>query len=143
MTNKIVTAQADTFKPVEGFICTIDMSTDDGRDKMLNALNGAAPLTRIPVGTEFDVVDVITMPGERKSRETGAVNTCQNTYLLVRMDDGSVKPFVTQSDGIKRSINIIMTAYPSCHKSNTDCLTMAVKEENLANGNVTKSLVLL
>ena len=93
----------------------------------LRALNDAESLAEsVPENATLEVVDFVVTPGVRRSRIQGQPDTeCLNVYILTR--DG--RAFMTQSDGIARSVQQIMALYPESPR-------------NLeGNGNTLKTLV--
>lgn len=122
--NAIVSANNTT----DGFICTVDLSTDEGKIAAANALNAAIPLKDYKEKT-FTIVDVIQMPGKRAVSGTD----CKNSYII--LSDGTI--LFSQSDGIGRAIE----SYGNIWRNGFgDGLTVEVEEKPLANGNTMKTL---
>ena len=120
------------------FLNTVNMTNDEGKIAVLNAINSAISLKEAK-DTVLDVCDCITMPGTRKGRNGMPDTECQNTYLI----DTEGNAWFTQSDGIARSVRSIAMLYPDFGKSRTDgCLHVRVDERQLANGNTIKNLVI-
>lgn len=116
---------------------TLDLATIEGKKVTLNALNSAVSLNDFN-DTPLTIVDIITTPGERKSRNAGVADTpCQNTYLI----DYEGKAYFTQSDGIARSVNAIL-AFLTAEEIHAG-IAMCVRSTKLPNGNTIKSLELL
>lgn len=116
---------------------TLDLATIEGKKATLNALNSAVSLNDFN-DTPLTIVDIITTPGVRKSRNAGVADTpCQNTYLI----DYEGKAYFTQSDGIARSVNGIL-AFLTADEIHTG-IPMCVRSTKLTNGNTIKSLELL
>lgn len=116
---------------------TLDLATIEGKKATLNALNSAVSLNDFN-DTPLTIVDIITTPGVRKSRNAGVADTpCQNTYLI----DYEGKAYFTQSDGIARSVNGIL-AFLTADEIHTG-IAMCVRSTKLPNGNTIKSLELL
>lgn len=125
------------FSIPHGYICTVDLSTIEGKLELANALNGAVSM-RDMVGATLRVVNIVTTQGVRS--RTG--EECVNSYLIC--DDGTV--YFSQSDGIARSLKVIVAIL-------TDPQTLEfmnpiemgvglqVRETILGNGNTLKSLV--
>ena len=121
-------------------LSTVTMESDHDKNRVLRALNMAESLaTAVQPGQPFDVVDVFQTPGVRRSRMEGMPDMpCTNTYFLCA--DG--RALMTQSDGIARSCNMLLALYPDCGKdTERGCLTLAVSERKLSNGNTIKSVV--
>ena len=119
-------------------INTMNLATVDGKIDTINALNAAISL-KDAKDTVLDICDCITMPGIRKGRNGMPDVECTNTYLI----DTSKQAWFTQSDGIARSVKMIAMMFPDFGKNNPDgCLHVRVQENNLANGNTIKSLVI-
>ena len=121
-------------------LSTITMDTDHDKNRALRALNSAESLAQAVVADRdtFDVIDIFQTPGVRRSRMEGVDDTpCRNTYFL--LTDG--RALMTQSDGIARSCDMLLTIYPDCGRnSEKGYLTLAVHENKLSNGNTTKSV---
>lgn len=126
------------FNPVTGFVNTFDLTSDEGKKKTLNAVNNSISLAKIDDGTVLKVADVITTPGVRKGRNGQPDVSCQNTHLIT--EDGTA--YFSQSDGIARSINMIMSLFPDCGGKD-GYLEMSVISEILPNGNTLKTLIVI
>ena len=133
-----ITTDNISFDIPQGFINTVDMSTNEGKVKVVKALNAAKSLNDF-VGVELKVCDCITMPGIRKGRNGMPDTNCQNT-IIIDIDGNS---YFTQSDGIARSILIYSAIWPDFGKNSTSegYLSFCVVEEELANGNTLKKIV--
>jgi hypothetical protein len=121
----------------EDIINTLDTTSFEGKIKILNALNSAVSLknTKKPI----NVVDVLRMPGVRKSRDGAPDKDCLNTYLI--SEDGKV--YFSQSEGIARSVGYIYALFPDMGKSTEfGHLTLKVIEQELPNGNTIKNLAI-
>ena len=119
---------------------TVNLEDRAGKNAILRALNDAESLAAaVPAGTVLEVTDFAVTPGVRRSRQAGIPDTeCCNVYILTK--DG--RAFMTQSDGIARSVQQILAVYPEGLTANDDgCLKLTVKERTLNNGNTIKSLV--
>lgn len=142
MTNEIMTTngngvQAVEYAPIEGYINTYDLTTTEGKMATIQHLNDTKPLKHT-VGEVLDVCDVITEPGVRRGRNGMPDTACQNTYLITK--DG--ESYFSQSDGVARSIRTICTMFPDMGKgSEKGCISLALKETALENGNTLKTLV--
>lgn len=119
---------------------TITLDTMHDKNRALRALNSATSLANVIVSDRdtFDVVDVFQVPGIRRARQEGASDVpCRNTYFLLA--DGQA--LMTQSDGIARSVDMLLSLYPDCGRSTEKgCITLAVHEEKIPNGNTVKSV---
>lgn len=119
---------------------TITLDTDYDKNRALRALNSAESLAAVivPDKTVFDCIDIFQVPGVRRSRIDGVDDQpCTNTYFIL----GDGRALMTQSDGIKRSVDMLLALYPDCGRS-TDkgCLSLCVHEQKLPNGNTLKSI---
>ena len=127
-TTEIVT---NDFNISEGFICTLDRTSTEGKVAIAKALNGSEPL-KDHMNEVLHLAGVITTPGVRA--QSGA--ECTNNYLV--LDDGKV-PF-SQSDGVTRSLKVIAALWSGdLH----DGKTVDVKciSQNLTNGNTLKTII--
>lgn len=119
---------------------TIELVTTHDKNRALRALNAAESLASVVSADRdtFDVIDIFQTPGVRRSRVDGIPDTpCKNTYFLLA--DG--RALMTQSDGIGRSVDMLLAIYPDCGRSTEKgCITLAVHEQHLANGNTLKSV---
>ena len=119
---------------------TIALNTTHDKNRALRALNAAESLASVIVPDQdvFYVVDIFQTPGVRRSRVEGVPDTaCKNTYFLLA--DG--RALMSQSDGIDRSVNMLLALYPDCGRSSEEgCLKLAVHEQKLPNGNTLKSV---
>lgn len=143
MANELAKTDAqdiEVVSSVEGFINTLDVDTIEGRMTTINAYNNAVSLKDY-VGEVLEIRDCITMPGVRKSRNVDLPDTrCQNTYLIAK--DGTV--YFSQSDGVAKSVNVIAAMFPDFGKSfEQGALQLCCKEQQLANGNTLKSIVVV
>lgn len=121
-------------------LSTITMDTDHDKNRALRALNSAESLASAvrPDQDLFEVVDIFQTPGIRRSRQEGVPDfPCRNTYFLLA--DG--RALMTQSDGIARSCDMLLALFPECGRnSEKGCLTLALHEQKLPNGNTLKSV---
>jgi hypothetical protein len=119
---------------------TLALDSAANKNRALRALNSAESLASVIVPDQdtFDVVDIFQTPGLRRSRMEGVDDVpCRNTYFLLA--DG--RALMTQSDGIARSCDMLLALYPDCGRSTEKgCLTLAVHERKLSNGNTIKSV---
>ena len=98
-TTEIVT---NDFNIIDGYICTLDRTTDTGKVAIAKALNGSEPL-KDHMDEVLHLAGVITTPGMRS--QTGA--ECTNNYLV--LDNGTV--LFSQSDGVTRSLKVIVALW--------------------------------
>ena len=127
-TTEIVT---NDFNISEGFICTLDRTSTEGKVAIAKALNGSEPL-KDHMDEVLHLAGVITTPGVRA--QSGA--NCTNNYLV--LDDGTV--LFSQSDGVTRSLKVIAALWGGdLH----DGKTVDVKciSQNLTNGNTLKTII--
>jgi hypothetical protein len=121
-------------------LSTISLESAHDKNRALRALNAAESLASAVQADHdvFDVVDIFQVPGSRRSRIEGVPDTpCRNTYFLLA--DG--RALMSQSDGIATSCEMLLALYPDCGRSSEKgCLTLAVHERKLPNGNTIKSV---
>jgi hypothetical protein len=110
-------------------ICTIDVSTFDGKRAIVNARNTAPSLASLG-DKPFTVTGVYVTPGIQS--QTG--QKCVNVYLFAK--DG--KTYFSQSEGIYRSVLDIFDMFPDFNAP--DGLTVVVKQTTLGGGRTLKSL---
>lgn len=125
------------FNIPQGHICTLDVTTIQGKMQLANALNGAITMSD-KVGVPLRVVNVVTTPGARS--RTG--EACTNTYLIC--DDDTV--YFSQSDGIARSVKILVGLFTNPEtlefQNPVDLgIAFQIKEQKLNNGNTLKTVV--
>ena len=127
-TTEIIT---NDFNISEGFICTLDRTSTEGKVAIAKALNGSEPL-KDHMNEVLHLAGVITTPGVRA--QSGA--NCTNNYLV--LDDGTV--LFSQSDGVTRSLKVIAALWAG---DMHDGKTVDVKciSQNLTNGNTLKTIV--
>lgn len=127
-TTEIIT---NDFNISEGFICTLDRTSTEGKVAIAKALNGSEPL-KDHMNEVLHLAGVITTPGVRA--QSGA--SCTNNYLV--LDDGTV--LFSQSDGVTRSLKVIAALWAG---DMHDGKTVDVKciSQNLTNGNTLKTIV--
>lgn len=126
----IVSATPD-FNIPEGYICTLDMTTNEGKVKVATALNGSEPLKNY-VNKVIELAGIITTPGTRAV----SGNDCTNNYLILA--DGKV--LFSQSDGVARSLKVI-TALWGAELQAGEVVKVKCIEQTLNNGNTLKSVV--
>lgn len=147
MANEMVMADSDQIQPKNfsangfeiprGFICTVDLSTLDGKMELAKALNGAVSM-RDKVGEILRVENIVTTQGVRS--RTG--EACVNSYFIC--DDGNV--YFTQSDGIARALKVLTAIFTDpVTKEFTSPISMGVgfqvTETTMDNGNTLKSVI--
>lgn len=143
MANEIVAAgnvnldNANGFEIPRGYICTVDLSTLDGKLELAKALNGAVSM-KDKVNETLRVVNIVTTQGTRS--RTG--EECVNSYLIC--EDGTV--YFSQSDGIARALKVLIAIFTDpISKEFTSPVDMGVglqvTETTLGNGNTLKSIV--
>ena len=127
-TTEIIT---NDFNISEGFICTLDRTSTEGKVAIAKALNGSEPL-KDHMNEVLHLAGVITTPGVRA--QSGA--NCTNNSLV--LDDGTV--LFSQSDGVTRSLKVIAALWAGdMHDGKTvdvKCIT-----QSLTNGNTLKTIV--
>ena len=124
-TNEAMEAIVDNHR----YICTMDVSTFEGKRAIINARNTAISLASL--GDEpLTVKGVYITPGVRS--QTG--QKCANVYLFAK--DGMT--YFSQSEGIYRSVLDIFDMFPDFNAP--DGLTVVVKQTALGGGRSLKSL---
>ena len=128
---------ANDFEIPRGYICTLDISTIEGKMQLATALNGAVTM-KDRIGEPLPVVNIVTTQGVRA--RTG--EECTNTQLI--LEDGTV--LFSQSDGIARSVKVIVALFtdPATNKFVSPVsqgVNLMVKEQQLSNGNTLKTLI--
>ncbi len=121
------------FEIPRGYICTVDISTMDGKLDVMNALNGSTALAEHE-GETLLVKNIVTTQGVRS--RTG--ETCTNTHLILA--DGSC--LFSQSDGVKRSVEVLVALFTIngvCDFG--DGIPVKLHSQILPNGNTLKTLV--
>ncbi len=143
MSNEIIAANntaiqnTSAFAIPEGYICTLDITSIDGKMMLATTLNDAQSMKDM-TEKPMRVTDIVTTSGTRS--RTGEV--CTNVYIIC--DDGT--SYFTQSDGIARSVKILKAMFTD---ANTGAWTQPVsqgigfmvKEKILPNGNTLKTMV--
>lgn len=121
------------FEIPRGYICTVDITTMDGKLDVMNALNGSTALAEHEDETLL-VKNVVTTQGVRS--RTG--ETCTNTHLILA--DGTT--LFSQSDGVKRSAEVLVALFT--HNGVCDFgdgIPVKLVSQKLNNGNTLKTLV--
>jgi hypothetical protein len=122
------------FNIPRGYICTVDISTIEGKLSVMDALNGADSLSK-HMNEVLIVKDIITTAGTRAVSGT----PCTNTHLILA--DGTT--LFSQSDGVKRSVETLVALFT---KQDGTCdfgdgIKLQCVEQTLRNGNTIKQLV--
>lgn len=110
-------------------ICTLDVTTFEGKRAIVNARNTAPSLASLG-DKPLTVTGVYVTPGIQS--QTG--QKCVNVYLFAK--DG--KTYFSQSEGIYRSVLDIYDMFPDFNAP--DGLTVVVKQTVLGGGRTLKSL---
>lgn len=121
----------NAFNIPQGYVCTLDMTTNDGKKKVAQALNGSTPL-KDKMDKVINLTGVITTPGTRAV----SGNDCTNNYLIA--DDGTV--YFSQSDGVTRSIKVIVGLW-GADLANGNSVPVKCITQKLNNGNTLKTIV--
>lgn len=135
MANEIMVASENTanFEIPRGYICTVDITTVDGKLDVMNALNGSTSLSE-HMNETFLVKNIVTTAGVRS--RTG--EACINTHLILA--DGTT--LFSQSDGVQRAaatLVALFTVNGVCDFG--DGIAIKCVEQKLNNGNTLKTLV--
>lgn len=135
--SQLIQANASDFQIPRGYICTLDITTIEGKMDLATALNGAVSM-RDQTDKPLSVVNVVTTQGARA--RTG--EECINTYLIC--EDGTV--YFSQSDGIARSVKVLVALFTDSNTQEfinpvSQGVGFMVKEQSLQNGNTLKTLV--
>lgn len=132
--NELATSEnSANFEIPQGFICTVDVSTIDGKLDVMNALNGSTSLAEHE-GETLLLKNVVTTQGTRS--RTGEL--CTNTHLILA--DGTT--LFSQSDGVKRSVEVLVALFTVngvCDFG--DGIPVKLVSQQLSNGNTLKTLV--
>lgn len=107
-----------------GYFCTVDLSTEEGQNTALIALNGATPLKEL-ADKPFLLKDIIQEGGIRAVSNT----PCVNTYLISDKN----KVYFSQSDGIARSAMRFIKFKPNAFGGG-DGIMVKVGEQPTKNG---------
>lgn len=132
--NELATSEnTANFEIPKGFICTVDVSTIEGKLDVMNALNGSTSLAEHE-GETLLLKNVVTTQGTRS--RTGEL--CTNTHLILA--DGTT--LFSQSDGVKRSVEVLVALFTVngvCDFG--DGIPVKLVSQQLNNGNTLKTLV--
>lgn len=137
-TNNTQLAQNNAdFQIPRGYICTLDITTIEGKMDLATALNGAVSM-RDKTNEPLRVVNIVTTQGARA--RTG--EECVNTYLIC--EDGTV--YFSQSDGVARSVKVLVALFTDPNTNEfmnpvEQGVGFMVKEQTLQNGNTLKTVV--
>ena len=136
--NAIVSQENVDFNIPTGFINTFDLSTNEGKMKVINAVNDSVPL-KDHMNEELHIVDCVTMPGIRKGRNGMPDTECKNTHLI----DVNGVSYFSQSDGVSRAVQMFAAMWSDFGKKTTEQGYLAIKciAQELPNGNTLKTLV--
>lgn len=126
-----ITTTDNAFNIPSGYVCTLDMSTNDGKIAIAKALNGSEPLKN-HMDEVLTLAGVVTTPGVRAVSNS----TCTNNYLILA--DGTV--LFSQSDGVTRSLKVIVGLWGE-NLSNGEGVKVKCISQNLNNGNTLKTIV--
>ena len=121
------------FEIPRGYICTVDITTMEGKFDVMNALNGSTSLSE-HMNEPLLVKNIVTTQGVRS--RTG--EQCTNTYLILA--DGTT--LFSQSDGVKRAVEVLVALFTVngvCDFG--DGISVQCIEQKLNNGNTLKTLV--
>ena len=144
MANEITKASENTalangndFEIPRGYICTLDISTIEGKMQLATALNGATSM-KDKTGEVLRVTNIVTTQGARA--RTG--EECVNSYLIT--DDDNV--YFSQSDGVARSLKVLVALFTDPNTGEfinpvSQGVGFVVKEQTLNNGNTLKTVV--
>lgn len=135
--NELANAENVNFNIPVGFINTFDLNTNEGKMKVVNAINNSVPLKDY-MDVELHIVDCVTTPGVRKGRNGMPDTECKNTHLI---DENGVSYF-SQSDGVARAAQMIAAMWPDFGKDSTKegYLALQCVAQELPNGNTLKTL---
>lgn len=132
--NEIQVANNDdnmAFNIPDGYICTLDASTQGGKLAIAKALNGSSPLKN-EMDKPLELAGVITTPGTRAVSNT----PCTNNYMALA--DGTV--LFSQSDGVTRSLKVIVALWGESMR-NGEPVKVKCIAQTLNNGNTLKTIV--
>lgn len=121
----------NAFNIPQGYVCTLDMTTNEGKKQVAQALNGSTPL-KDKMNEVINLIGVITTPGTRAV----SGNDCTNNYLIA--DDGTV--YFSQSDGVTRSVKVIVALW-GAELANGNSVSVKCITQKLNNGNTLKTIV--
>lgn len=131
--NTNVPANTSDFEIPRGYICTVDITSIEGKLDVMQALNGSTALAE-HMNETLCVKNIVTTAGVRS--RTG--EACINTHLLLA--DGTT--LFSQSDGVHRAaatLVALFTVNGVCDFG--DGINVQCVEVPLKNGNTLKTLV--
>lgn len=125
------------------FVSTLNMNDPASKRKAYNALSDAISLNDV-MGIEITIVDILTFPGMRKSRDGSPDKPCINVALIDV--DGNV--YFSQSEGIYNSAMRMVSLWydpehPDRGLNNGEGIKCVCKDQPLRNGNTIKKLSLV
>ena len=137
MTQEITKANNTAFEIPQGYICTVDISTDEGKQDVMMALNGSDSLSK-HMDETLIVKNIVTTAGVRSL--TG--EACTNVHLLLA--DGTA--LFSQSSGVCRSVATLVALYSKQTENGIVCdfgdgIKVKCISQELRNGNTLKTLV--
>lgn len=129
--NELTTVKDSTFNIPQGHVCTLDMTTQDGKVAVAKALNGSSPLKN-KMNEVLHLKGIVTTPGVRAVSNSA----CTNNYLI--LDDGEV--LFSQSDGVTRSLKVIVALWGDQLLAGETVDVKCISQQ-LNNGNTLKTIV--
>ena len=121
----------NAFNIPQGYVCTLDMTTQEGKVAVAKALNGSNPL-KDRMDEVLHLKGIVTTPGTRAV----SGNDCTNNYLI--LDDGEV--LFSQSDGVTRSLKVVIALW-GAQLAAGDIVDVKCISQQLNNGNTLKTIV--
>lgn len=114
-------------------ISTFGKSIEESK-RAYSVVNSSEYLHEGLMNKELQVTNVILERGERRSRETGELVECVNSYICTA--DG--KSYFTQSAGIARGLASIYRLVPDFKDAEGNPIKIMIKSKKLNNGNTLK-----
>ena len=102
MSNELATVSTENTMSAIAF----DVTSREGKKKLLNALNGAESLNDHPDKTQLTLVGLVVRPTTRVDDATGECVDCMGTTFIT--EDAA---YFSMSDGIARSAQNLIAAY--------------------------------
>ena len=138
-----ITENGDAIQITGDFVSTLDMNDPESKRKAYNALSDAISLNDV-MGAELTIIDILTFPGMRKSRDGSPDKPCINVALIDI--DGNV--YFSQSEGIYNSAMRMVSlwfdpAKPGAGLNDGKGIKCVCKDQPLRNGNTIKKLSLV
>lgn len=121
----------NSFNIPQGYVCTLDMTTQEGKVAVAKALNGSSPL-KDQMNQVLHLKGIVTTPGTRAV----SGNECTNNYLI--LDDGNV--LFSQSDGVTRSLKVIVALW-GAQLADGETVDVKCISQQLNNGNTLKTII--